>query len=107
MLLRNLLKDERIFYLAVSFVFITDKHKRGKNLCSLFYTETYKRRCIETNASVRYSGKTMRLLYDLTATQPSPESKFHGGGAYGGNRNGENLPRRKAHGGGGSNRAPG
>ncbi len=83
MLLRNLLKDERIFYLAVSFVFITDKHKRGKNLCSLFYTETYKRRCIETNASVRYSGKTMRLLYDLTATQPSPESKFHGGGAYG------------------------
>ncbi|MCR5763753.1 MAG: glycosyltransferase [Treponema sp.] len=25
----------------------------------------------------------MRLLYDLTATQPSPESKFHGGGAYG------------------------
>lgn len=25
----------------------------------------------------------MRLLYDLSATQPSPESKFHGGGAYG------------------------
>lgn len=25
----------------------------------------------------------MKLLYDLTATQPSPESKFHGGGAYG------------------------
>lgn len=25
----------------------------------------------------------MTLLYDLTATQPSPESKFHGGGAYG------------------------
>lgn len=25
----------------------------------------------------------MNLLYDLTATQPSPESKFHGGGAYG------------------------
>lgn len=25
----------------------------------------------------------MRLLYDLTATQPSPESRFHGGGAYG------------------------
>lgn len=25
----------------------------------------------------------MRFLYDLSATQPSPESKFHGGGAYG------------------------
>ena len=25
----------------------------------------------------------MKLLYDLTATQPSPESRFHGGGAYG------------------------
>ncbi len=25
----------------------------------------------------------MNLLYDLTATQPSPESRFHGGGAYG------------------------
>ena len=25
----------------------------------------------------------MTLLYDLTATQPSPESRFHGGGAYG------------------------
>lgn len=25
----------------------------------------------------------MNLLYDLSATQPSPESKFHGGGAYG------------------------
>lgn len=25
----------------------------------------------------------MRLLYDLSATQPSPKSKFHGGGAYG------------------------
>ncbi len=25
----------------------------------------------------------MNFLYDLTATQPSPESKFHGGGAYG------------------------
>lgn len=25
----------------------------------------------------------MKLLYDLSATQPSPESKFHGGGAYG------------------------
>lgn len=25
----------------------------------------------------------MTLLYDLSATQPSPESKFHGGGVYG------------------------
>ena len=25
----------------------------------------------------------MNLLYDLTATQPSPQSKFHGGGMYG------------------------
>lgn len=25
----------------------------------------------------------MNFLYDLSATQPSPESKFHGGGAYG------------------------
>ncbi|MBR1714937.1 MAG: glycosyltransferase [Treponema sp.] len=25
----------------------------------------------------------MKLLYDLSATQPSPESRFHGGGAYG------------------------
>lgn len=25
----------------------------------------------------------MTLLYDLTATQPSPESQFHGGGTYG------------------------
>lgn len=25
----------------------------------------------------------MNLLYDLSATQPSPESKFHGGGIYG------------------------
>ncbi|WP_298739697.1 glycosyltransferase [uncultured Treponema sp.] len=25
----------------------------------------------------------MNLLYDLSATQPSPESKFHGGGVYG------------------------
>ena len=25
----------------------------------------------------------MNLLYDLSATQPSPESRFHGGGAYG------------------------
>ena len=25
----------------------------------------------------------MTLLYDLTATQPSPESRYHGGGAYG------------------------
>ena len=25
----------------------------------------------------------MTLLYDLTATQPSPESRFHGGGEYG------------------------
>lgn len=24
-----------------------------------------------------------KILYDLSATQPSPESKFHGGGAYG------------------------
>lgn len=25
----------------------------------------------------------LKLLYDLTATQPSPQSKFHGGGLYG------------------------
>ena len=25
----------------------------------------------------------LNFLYDLSATQPSPESKFHGGGEYG------------------------